>query len=1015
MSCSIKLSIKDDLVGKTIKCPKCGMRFAVAAVKSLAARRTAAAHDSPSAAELPGDSPPIEGITVSFRAGSDTEPKELAPAGDLPEVPGYRVLHEIARGGMGRVLAAHDVSLDRKVAIKIVLPGSSADRFIRESKITARLPHPGIPPVHALGTLADGSPFLAMKLIAGHTLAVEMKNCSGLEGRPRLLRAFMQVCQAVGFAHSRGVIHRDLKPGNVMVGAFGEVQVMDWGLAKVVTGHEGPERPPLRSANSQKDADANRADDDELSDDRTQAGTLLGTPSYMAPEQARGEAIDARADVFALGGILCAILTGLPPFHASSAKEVIRLAAAGDLAEARKRLNRCGADLELIDLTKRCLAPRAGDRLKDGQAVAEAIAEYLEAVQKRLDEARLAEAEAKARAVEERKRRRVTMALAATVLLALTLGGGGWLWVKADRDFRLTQVTRDMSDALTKATGFRDLARSANDDGAPFIAQAREQVQRALALSASGPVDDGLTSQLAQLKSELDELKSEFDDKEKDRSLVADLDAAKLEQAEIVGGELRFARERAVPKFREAFRVYGLPVGEGDPTATAERIRRRPAPIRAAIVAALDDWLSLAAKPKLGIQETHADWLMSVAVAVEPSDGWTRQFRAARDEKDPALRREALENLAAKTDVEKLPASSVTLLANSLTDQQAHAIALRLLRQAQTRHPENFWVNFDLGQALLQAKPAQREEAVRYLTAAVAMRPKSAGVHNSLGIALAALGQLEGAINSYRSAIALDPNLAMAHSNLGLSLGKTEKVDEAVACFQKAIAIDPKLAGAYINLGLVLTFKGKADEGIGLCRQAVALDPNYAEAHSALGSALKIVRNLDEAIASYRAAIALDAKQARFHNFLGIALQDKGMPTEAIASFQQAVAVDPGFVDGYNRLGLILILQKKYDDAITCYRQALAVNPKAPMIHTALGVVLNAKGQKDEAVVHYRLAIALDPKNFTAHVNLGLTLTDKGRFEEAVVYFRQALALNPADASVRTHLARAEQSLKQAK
>src|SRR5207244_3573399 len=157
----------------------------------------------------------------------------------LPAITGYRVRREIARGGMGRVLAAHDLTLDRDVALKILLPGANADRFVRESKITARLPHPGIPPVHALGTLADGSPFLAMKLIAGQTLAVELKTAD----RPRLLQTFTQVCQAVGFAHSRGVTHRDLKPANIMVGAFGEVQVMDWGLAKDSRGGEAPDQP----------------------------------------------------------------------------------------------------------------------------------------------------------------------------------------------------------------------------------------------------------------------------------------------------------------------------------------------------------------------------------------------------------------------------------------------------------------------------------------------------------------------------------------------------------------------------------------------------------------------------------------------------------------------------------------------------------------------------------------------------------------------------------------------------
>src|SRR5215475_9398477 len=180
-------------------------------------------------AQLPGP--------LKEAAGDSARPTAAADA--LPEVPGYRVLREIARGGMGRVLAAHDLTLDRDIALKVLLPGAPADRFVRESRITARLPHPGIPPVHALGTLADGSPFLVMKLIAGRTLAEEMKSAD----RPRLLQAFTQVCQAVGFAHSKGIVHRDLKPTNVMVGSFGEVQVMDWGLAKDLTSRDVPAEP----------------------------------------------------------------------------------------------------------------------------------------------------------------------------------------------------------------------------------------------------------------------------------------------------------------------------------------------------------------------------------------------------------------------------------------------------------------------------------------------------------------------------------------------------------------------------------------------------------------------------------------------------------------------------------------------------------------------------------------------------------------------------------------------------
>jgi serine/threonine protein kinase len=226
-----------------------------------------------------------------------------APVGVLA-VQGYEIVRELARGGMGRVLEANDLAFGRRVAIKVLLPEcdtvAGRQRFERESKLTGRLTHPGIPPAHRLGDLTDGSPFLAMKLVDGRTLD------SLLNARPtlahdlmRFVGVFEQVCQAVGYAHASGIVHRDLKPSNVMVGAFGEVQVMDWGLAL-----------------EQNDGDATT--DDDRSDAAGVRGTGLfprpsfptvpgsgeGTPAYMAPEQARGEPVDARADVFALGGVL---------------------------------------------------------------------------------------------------------------------------------------------------------------------------------------------------------------------------------------------------------------------------------------------------------------------------------------------------------------------------------------------------------------------------------------------------------------------------------------------------------------------------------------------------------------------------------------------------------------------------------------------------------------------------------------------------------------------------------------
>jgi len=271
-----------------------------------------------------------------------------------------------------------------------LLPGANAERFVTEAKITAKLPHPGIPPVHALGTLDDGTPWLAMKLIRGQTLAELLKKRSSpRDDLPRFIQVFEQICQAVGFAHSRGILHRDLKPLNVMVGEFGEVQVMDWGLAKDTTS-----RQRQLTGDAGEPDDSRRRLEDAGNVQHTAAGTIMGTPGYMAPEQARGEPVDARADVFAPGSILAAILTGQPAFVGTSKYETIAKAASADLADVLARLDACGADAELLAIARRCLAANAEERFADGREVASAVAAYRATVEARLRQAETAAAEA---------------------------------------------------------------------------------------------------------------------------------------------------------------------------------------------------------------------------------------------------------------------------------------------------------------------------------------------------------------------------------------------------------------------------------------------------------------------------------------------------------------------------------------------------------------------------------------------------------------------------------------------
>jgi tetratricopeptide (TPR) repeat protein len=865
------------------------------------------------------------------------------------------------------------------------------------------LQHPGVVPVYDIGRFGD-RPFFTMKLVKGQTLQALLSERTDLMAdRPRILGIALQVAQTLAYAHAKGVIHRDLKPANIMVGAFGEVQVMDWGLAKVLAEGGAADEEKARRLPAVEGTQIRTARSSGSGfGTETEAGSLLGTPAYMPPEQANGEValLDRQADVFGLGAILCEILTGKPPYMGRSSEEVRRKACNGDLADATARLDACGADAELIVLAKTCLAPEAIDRPKDAQAVADGLSAYLNGVQERLHQAEVAEAEAKAKAIEEAKRRRLTLALAGTVLLALTLGGGGWLYVKNERDARQAQVAREVNDALNKATLLREQAKAANVGSAALFAQAREQVQRALALVENGPADDTLKTQVNRLQSDLDE-------EEKDRRLLAALDEARLAQAE-TRSENRFASERAVPVFREAFRAYGLPAGVGEPGAAAERIRQRPAAVREAVVAAPDEWDALAADKKLGVTEPHQEWLRAVLGAAEPAEGWTRQFRAAREEKDEAKRRAALEKLAAADDVGTLPVRALTRLAGQLQKVEAHASAARLLRRAQQQYPADFWVNEILGMGLSNEKsqPEELTEAVRFLTAAVALRPESPGAYLNLGVALANNGQSDEAIASYRKAIELDPRYAGAHNNLVNALVDKGRVDEAIASCRKALELDPKNAAAHLNLGNALRAKGQVDAAIASYQKALELDPKHARAHNNLGAILcDIKRDYDRAIASFRTAIALDPKEADVHRNLGNALYfGKGQVDAAIASYQKAIALDPKFARAHNNLGDALSRKGQVDAAIASYQKALELDPKFAGAHINLGTALARKGQMDAAVASWRKAIELDPKLAMAHNNLGAMLRGKGEVDAAIACYRKALELDPKFATAHSNL-----------
>jgi serine/threonine protein kinase len=239
---------------------------------------------------------------------SDDAIFRIQAASALPDLAGtrYRLTKRIGSGGMGTVYLAEDSVLGRRVALKVLdVPGVADDfaaRLLREAHILARLEHPGIVPVHDAGTLSDGRVFYAMKFVEGERLD-RLAGAGAAVALSDRLRLFQRICEAVGFAHARGILHRDLKPENVMVGPFGEVLVMDWGIAKILR-----DAPESSGKDERGDGDfaGGAAQVAGNSEAKTQHGTVLGTPGYMAPEQARGdvEHMDERADIYSLGAIL---------------------------------------------------------------------------------------------------------------------------------------------------------------------------------------------------------------------------------------------------------------------------------------------------------------------------------------------------------------------------------------------------------------------------------------------------------------------------------------------------------------------------------------------------------------------------------------------------------------------------------------------------------------------------------------------------------------------------------------
>ncbi len=427
--CGMKLKVKPEFAGRSSCCPTCKQPLTVPVAEATQAFVPQERIDgAPSSIHQAGLDAGVTLDQAAPHAGQKPLLELLARRSGKGER--YLIAGEIARGGMGAVLRAVDCDIRREVAVKYLLDQADPAkklRFVEEAQITGQLEHPNIPPVHELGIDARKRLFFSMKMVQGRSLAQvldELRHpASGVASAPRtekewplsrLLSVFVNVCHAVAFAHARGVVHRDLKPANIMVGDFGEVYVMDWGLAKVLASgvasaprgasgvasaprgasggrpppgeapapdsaaSTGGLRPPLAASVS-----TSRAGEADL----TQEGAVLGTPVYMPPEQAAGriDAIDQRSDVYSLGAILYELLTLQAPIDREGGYlAVLMRAMQGDIRPPEQRVRRAGGvsprsiPRELSAVAMKALAQRPQDRYPSVEALRQDIERFQE-------------------------------------------------------------------------------------------------------------------------------------------------------------------------------------------------------------------------------------------------------------------------------------------------------------------------------------------------------------------------------------------------------------------------------------------------------------------------------------------------------------------------------------------------------------------------------------------------------------------------------------------------------------
>jgi tetratricopeptide (TPR) repeat protein len=940
----------------------------------------------------------------------------------------FCLIREVGRGGMGIVYEAEQVSLGRRVALKLLPFAATMDprqlqRFHNEARAAACLHHTNIVPVYAVGQ-ERGVHFYAMQFIDGQTVAdliAELRQCHGRplprEAQPttphvpgsseapaadtapvaaastargprgrtyfrHVAELGIQAAEALDHAHQLGIVHRDIKPANLLLDDRDSVWITDFGLAQFQA-------------------------DSRL----TMTGDLLGTLRYMSPEQALAKRVilDHRTDIYSLGVTLYELLTLEPAFGGDNRHEVLRRISFEEPTPPRRLNGAIPAELQTIVL--KAMEKNPADRYATAKELADDLRRWLEDRAIRARPPGLWQRGAK----WARRHRPLVGAAAVALVACATALAGSVGWALHDRSDRESETERVVADALQESDTWQQEGR---------LPEALSAARRAEGLVDGGTAGHALRQRVRARRADLE--------------LLNRLEEASLEGTAAVKDD-HFDGDLTAVLYAKAFREAGLDMDALSEEEAAAQVKATT--VAAELAALLEDWGYKRALS--GLPRPSWKRLLNIARMADPAEVGRRVREAFAEPSGQGML-----DVARSDDVYRLQPRLLGVLAQFLREKGEAEQAERLLREARRRHPDGFWANHDLAfYFAMHSRPVRMEEAVRYFTVAAAIRPRSPGAHLNLGMALAKQRRLDDAIAELREAVRLKKDYATAHDWLGWALDQQGQPDEALAAIRDAARFDPTRPDLHEHLGCALQNKGLFDEAIGEFEAAMRLRPGLGKLHFRMAECLSMKGLHDQAVAEYGRGLDLDRSDASAHNDLGAEYVKMGKPEAAIAEFRKAIAEfrqvislgkgdAPALSETKSRLvvtllnlGAVLKQTGRLGEAVAACREATQLKPDNLRAHHDLGQGLDEEGQLDEAIAEYRKALDLDrncadvridlghalirqvqpdaaiaelneairlkPDSAPAHNNLGDALTNKGQLDAAIAEFRMAARLDP--------------------